>query len=57
MDTWNQLIVGQSKGAVKTEEIRQFIYPTESEEARKKAIEEIKASEPSVEQLVGNEEE
>lgn len=57
MDTWNQLIVGQSKGAVKTEEIRQFIFPTESEEVRKKAIEEIKASEPTVEQLVGNEEE
>ena len=55
MDTWNQLIVGQSKGAVKTEEIRQFIFPTESEEVRKKAIEEIKASEPSVEDLVGNE--
>ena len=54
MDTWNQLIVGQSKGAVKTEEIRQFIFPTESEEARKKAIEEIKASEPSVEQIMAS---
>lgn len=54
MDTWNQLIVGQSKGAVKTEEIRQFIYPTESEEARKKAIDEIKASEPSVDTILSN---
>ena len=54
MDTWNQLIVGQSKGAVKTEEIRQFIFPTESEEARKKAIEEIKASEPTVEQIMAS---
>ena len=54
MDTWNQLIVGQSKGAVKTEEIRQFIFPTESEEARKKAIEEIKASEPTVDDLMPN---
>lgn len=54
MDTWNQLIVGQSKGAVKTEEIRQFIFPTESEEVRKKAIEEIKASEPTVEQIMAN---
>lgn len=57
MDTWNQLIVGQSKGAVKTEEIRQFIFPTESEEVRKQAIEEIKASEPTVGDLIGNEEE
>lgn len=54
MDTWNQLIVGQSKGAVKTEEIRQFIFPTESEEVRKQAIEEIKASEPTVEQIMAN---
>lgn len=54
MDTWNQLIVGQSKGAVKTEEIRQFIFPTESEEVRKQAIEEIKASEPNVDELISN---
>lgn len=52
-ETFNQLITGEAKGIIAKEEVRQFIKPNETIEESKKAIEEIKASEPSVEQLIG----
>ena len=52
-ETFNQLIVAQSKGIVSEVEVRQFLNPDETIEESQKAIDEIKASEPSVEQIIG----
>ena len=52
-DAWNQIKQGHSMGVVKDEEVRAFIYPSEDEETRAKIIEEIKANNPSIEDLVG----
>ena len=52
---WNQLTTAQSKGIVSKVEVRQWLKPDETLEDSQKAIEEIKASEPTVEDLVGNE--
>ena len=56
---WAHLTYGQSKGIVKDVELRQWIYPDETIEESQKAIDEIKESQPSVEDLLGtkNEEE
>lgn len=56
-ETFSQLITAQAKGIISEVEIRQWLKPDETLEDSQKAIEEIKASEPSVEDLVGNEEE
>ena len=56
-ETFSQLITAQSKGIISEVEVRQWLKPDETIEESQKAIEEIKASEPSVEQIVGNEEE
>lgn len=56
-ETFSQLITAQSKGIVSEVEVRQWLKPDETLEDSQKAIEEIKASEPTVEDLVGNEEE
>lgn len=56
-ETFSQLITAQSKGIISEVEVRQWLKPDETLEDSQKAIEEIKASEPSVEDLVGNEEE
>lgn len=53
-ETFNQLITANSKGIVSDVEVRQWLKPDETLEDSQKAIEEIKASEPSVEQLIGN---
>lgn len=53
-ETFNQLITAQAKGIVSEAEVRQFIKPDETIEDSQKAIEEIKASEPSIEQIMGN---
>ena len=50
---WTHLIYGENKGIVKKEELRQWIYPDETLEESKKAIEEIKEQNPSVEELLG----
>lgn len=56
-EAFNQLITAQSKGIVSEVEVRQWLKPDETLEDSQKAIEEIKASEPNVEQLlVSNEE-
>lgn len=52
-ETYNQLITANSKGIISNVEIRQFLKPDETLEESKKAIEEIKAEEPTVEELLG----
>ena len=54
-ETFTQLITAQSKGIVSEVEVRQWLKPDETLEDSQKAIEEIKASEPTVEDLMGNE--
>lgn len=54
-ETFSQLITAQSKGIISEVEVRQWLKPDETLEDSQKAIEEIKASEPTVQQLVGNE--
>lgn len=53
-ETFSQLVTAQSRGYIKEEEVRQWLKPDETIEESRKAIEEIKASEPSVEDLIGN---
>lgn len=52
-EQWQMLTVAYEKGIIKDEELRQFIYPSEDLEATKKAIEEIKESNPSIQDLLG----
>ena len=52
-ETFSQLITAQSKGIISEVEIRQWLKPDETLEDSQKAIEEIKASEPSVEDVIG----
>ena len=61
-EAFNQLIVANGKGIVKAEEIRQFIYPDETIEESKKAVDEIKKdmddnNENEFKKVVGNKEE
>lgn len=53
-ETFSQLITAQSKGIISEVEVRQWLKPDETLEDSQKAIEEIKASEPSVEQIMAN---
>jgi hypothetical protein len=53
-ETFNQLVTGQSKGVIKDVELRQFLMPNETLDEAQKAIDEIKESEPSVADLIGN---
>ena len=55
-ETFNQLITAQAKGIISEAEVRQWLKPNETLEDSQKAIEEIKANEPSIEQLIPNEE-
>ena len=48
-----QLIQGESKGIVKREEIRQWMFPDETIEESKKVIEEIKKEMPDTQTLLG----
>lgn len=54
-EAFSQLITAQSKGIISEVEVRQWLKPDETLEDSQKAIEEIKASEPTIEDLVGNE--
>ena len=56
-ETYNQLMGANNKGIISDAEVRQFLKPNETIEDSQKAIEEIKASEPSVEDLLVNNEE
>lgn len=53
-ETFSQLITAQSKGIISEVEVRQWLKPDETIEDSQKAIEEIKASEPTVEDLIPN---
>ena len=53
-EAFSQLITAQSKGIISEVEIRQWLKPDETLEDSQKAIEEIKASEPTVEDLIPN---
>ena len=53
-EAFSQLITAQAKGIVSNVEVRQWLKPDETIEDSQKAIEEIKASEPTVEQIIGN---
>ena len=50
---WNQLTWGKNNGIVKEVEIRQWLYPDETLEESQKAIDEIKEQNPSVQDLLG----
>ncbi len=50
---WNQLTYAQNKGIVSKVEVRQWLNPDETLEESQKAIEEIEASEPTVDDLLG----
>ena len=52
-ETFSQLMAAQAKGIVSDVEVRQWLKPDETIEESEKAIAEIKASEPSVEKLMG----
>lgn len=51
-EAFSQLITAQSKGIVSAVEVRQWLKPDETLEDSEKAIEEIKASEPSIDELI-----
>lgn len=53
-ETFSQLITAQSKGIISEVEVRQWLKPDETLEDSQKAIEEIKASEPTVEQIMAS---
>lgn len=53
-EEFSQLIVAQGKGIVSDVEVRQWLKPDETLEESQKAIEEIRASQPSVEQILGS---
>ena len=53
-EAFSQLITAQSKGIVSEVEVRQWLHPDETLEDSQKAIEEIKASEPSVETIMAS---
>ena len=50
---FNQLMQGLNQGVISKVEIRQWLKPNETLEEAQKAIDEIKESEPTVEELVG----
>lgn len=54
-ESFNQLMAAESKGAIKIAEIRQFIKPDETLEESQKAIDEIKESQPKIDDLLPNE--
>lgn len=53
-EAFTQLVTAQSKGIISDAELRQFIKPDETIEDAQAVIDEIKASEPSVEDLIQN---
>ena len=53
-EAFSQLITAQAKGIISEVEVRQWLKPDETLEDSQKAIEEIKASEPTVDDLIPN---
>lgn len=54
---WAQLTYAMNQGIVSKVEVRQWLKPSETLEESEKAIEEIEAQEPDVEELLGGKEE
>ena len=52
-ETFNQMMVGLGQGIVSKAEVRQWLNPDETLEESQKAIDEITASQPSLQQLMG----
>lgn len=50
---WNQLTLAESKGIVSKVEVRQWLKPDETLEESQKAIDEIKATNPTVDDVLG----
>ena len=50
---WSQLTYAQNKGIISDVELRQWLKPDETLEESQKAIDEIKESNPSVDDLLG----
>ena len=50
---WAQLSYAQNKGIISKVELRQWLYPDETLEQSQKAIEEIEKTQPSVDDLLG----
>lgn len=55
-ESFTQLITANGKGIIADAEVRQFLKPDESLEDSKKAIEEIKSQEPSIETILQSQE-
>ena len=53
-ETFAQLTQGHSLNVVKDEELRQFIFPNETLDEAKEAIEEIKSNNPDIEGMLSN---
>jgi len=56
-EEFNHIMQGVNMGIVRKEELRQWIYPDETLEDSQKAIEEIKKTNPSIDDLVGRDRE
>ena len=54
---WSQLIYANNKGIISDVEIRQWLRPDETIEESEKALQEIKEQQPSIEEMLGNNEE
>ena len=52
-ESFSQLMQGESKGVISQAELRQFIKPDETIEESQKAIDEIKETQPSIEDMLG----
>lgn len=52
-ETFSQLVVAQGKGIISDVELRQWMRPDETLEQAEEAIEEIRANNPTAEQLIG----
>ena len=48
-----ELLEGKAQGVVSDKELRQYLFPLESDEEAERALAEIKANEPTTEQLLG----
>lgn len=53
-EAFTQLITANSKGIISDAEVRQFMKPDETIEDSEKAVAEIKANEPNIDDLFGN---
>ena len=51
-ETYNQLTQGKNNGVVRDYELRQFLFPSETVEESKKAIQEIRDEEPDIEEII-----